>query len=216
MRVATFDVSRIISTVRRHEALLRYARYLLIYNIVIFLWVAIPQLAQVTSLRGLSGLAAGPQWQWDALVLGSLGVTYLVLAHRLWWAYAVIILAQVGFYFFVSSPDKQIFVVSALMAYGVIIMPPMRPLGPLAAELAIMILAFSYMMLVCCLYSAAWAVNGSSVPRCAYGRRPSPFEPLRPSRLLDTLLPGHKSQNVTRAEAALFAFSSVLLSLIHI
>ena len=38
----------------------------------------------------------------------------------------------------------------------------------------------------------------------------SPFEPLRPSRLLDTLLPGHRSQNVTLAEAALFALSSVL------
>ena len=50
MRVETLDISRISTTVRRHEALLRYARYLFISNIAIFLWVAIPQLAQVTSL----------------------------------------------------------------------------------------------------------------------------------------------------------------------
>jgi len=210
MRIATFDISRISTTVRRHEALLRYARYLFIFNIVIFLWVAIPQLWQVTSFRGLTELVAGPAWQWGALVLGSVGTTYFILAHRLWLAYAAIFLTQVVYYFFVSSPDRQIFFVSALMAYGVIVLPPMRPLGPLAAELAIMILAFSYMMLVCCIYSAAWAVNGRRVPRCAYGRRLSPFEPLRPSCLLDTLLPGHRSQNVTLAEAALFALSSVL------
>jgi hypothetical protein len=210
MRVETRDISRISSTVRRHEALLRYARYLFISNMAIFLWVAIPQLAQVTSFRGLSELVAGPAWKWAAIVLGTLGATYFILAHRLWLAYAAIFVAQVGYYFFVSSPDKQIFFVSALMTYGVIVLPPMRPLGPLVAELAIMTLAFSYMMLVCCIYSAAWAVNGSRVPPCAYGRRLSPFEPLRPSRLLDTLLPGHRSQNVTPAEAALFALSSVL------
>ena len=139
MRVEALDISRISTTVRRHEALLRYARYLFIFNIAIFLWVAIPQLAQVTSFRGLSELVAGPAWKWAALVLGSVGATYLILAHRLWWAYAVIFLAQVGYYFFISSPDKQIFFVSASMAYGVIALPPMRPLGPLAAELAIMI-----------------------------------------------------------------------------
>jgi len=155
-------------------------------------------------------LVAGPAWKWAAMVLGSLGATYFILAHRLWLAYAVIFLAQVGYYFFVSSPDKQIFFVSALMTYGVIVLPPMRPLEPLAAELAIMILAFSYMMLICCIYSAAWAVNGRRVPRYAYGRPLSPFEPLRPSRLLDTLLPGHRSQNVTPTEVALFALSSVL------
>ena len=210
MRVETLDISRISTTVRRHEALLRYARYLFIFNIVIFLWVAIPQLSQVTSFRGLTELVVGPAWKWAALVLGSVGATYLILAHRLWWAYAVIFLAQVGYFFFMSSPDKQVFFVSALMAYGVITLPPMRPLGPLATELAIMIIGFSYIMIVYCLYSATWAVNGGRVPPGAYGRRLSPFEPLRPSRLLDTLLPGHRSQNVTLAEAALFALSSVL------
>jgi hypothetical protein len=210
MRVEILDISRISKTVRRHEALLRYVRYLLIFNIAIFLWVAIPQLARVTSFPGLSELMAGPDWKWAAIVLGSLGATYLILAHRLWLAYAVIFLAQVGYYFLVSSPDKQIFFLSAMMTYGVIVLPPMRPLGPLVAELAIMVLAFSYMMLVCCIYSAAWAVSARRVPRCAYGRRLSPFEPFRPSRLLDTLLPGNRSQNVTLAEAALFALSSVL------
>jgi hypothetical protein len=210
MRVEIVDISRISKTVRRREALLRYVRYLLIFNIAIFLWAAIPQLAQVTSFRGLSELMAGPAWTWAALVLGSLVATYFILAHRLWLAYAVIFLAQVGYYFLVSSPDKQIFFLSAVMTYGVIVLPSMRPLGPLVAELAIMVLAFSYMMLVCCIYSAAWAVSGRRVPRCAYGRRLSPFEPLRPSRLLDTLLPGNRSQNVTLTEAALFALSSVL------
>jgi hypothetical protein len=65
-------------------------------------------------------------------------------------------------------------------------------------------------MIVYCLYSATWSVNGGRVPRGAYSRRLSPFEPLRPSRLLDTLLPGHRSQNVTLGEAALFALSSML------
>src|SRR5580692_325298 len=113
MRVEILDISSISKAVRRHEALLRYVRYLLIFNIAIFLWAAIPQLAQVNSFRGLGELMAGPAWQWAAIVLGSLGVTYLILAHRLWLAYAVIFLAQVGYYFLVPSPDKQIFFLSA-------------------------------------------------------------------------------------------------------
>jgi len=124
MRIATFDISRISTTVRRHEALLRYARYLLIFNILIFLWVAIPQLSQGTSFRGLTELVVGQTWQWAALVLGSVGATYLILAHRLCWAYAVIFLAQVGYFFFMPSPDKQVFLVSAFAAYGVITLPP--------------------------------------------------------------------------------------------
>ncbi len=210
MRVATFDISRISTTVRRHEALLRYARYLFIFNIVIFLWVSIRQLPQVTSLRGMTELAMGPAWRWAALVLGSVGATYLILAHRLWWAYAPILLVQVGYFFVTPSPDKQIFRFSALVAYDVIAAPPMRPLVPLAVELAIMNIAFSYIMIVLCLYSAAWTVSAGRVPRGAYGRRMSPFEPLRPSRLLDTLLPGHRSQKVTLGEAAIFALSSLL------
>jgi hypothetical protein len=210
MGIATFDVSRIATTVRRHDAVLRYARYLLIFNIVIFLWAAIGQLTQVTSFQGLAELVLGPEWRFAALVLGSVGATYLILAHRLWWAYAVIFLAQVGYFFFASSPDKPEFFVSALMTYGVVTQPAMRPLGPLATELATMTIVFSYIMIVYCLYSAAWTVNGGRIPRSAYGRRPSPFEPLRPSRLLDTLLPGQKSQNVVFAEATLFALSSVL------
>jgi len=96
------------------------------------------------------------------------------------------------------------------MVIGVITKPPMRPLAPLATELAIMTIVFSYIMLVLCLYSAGWTMNGGRVPRGAYGRRMSIFEPLRPSRLLDTVLPGHPSQKVTPWEAGLFALSSVL------
>ncbi len=209
MRISTLDISGITTTVRRHEALLRYARYLFIFNLAIFLWAVFPQFFQVTSLRGLLELVASPAWKWAALVLGIVGATYLILAHRLWWAYAVIFLAQVGF-FFMPSPDKQIFLVSVIMAYGVITEPRMLPLGPLATELAIMTIGFCYIMIVYCLYSAAWAVNGGRVPRGAYGRRLSALEPLRPSRLLDTLLPGHRSRNVTLWEAALFSLSSGL------
>ena len=209
MRIAMIDISHISTTVRRQEALLRYARYLFIFNIAIFPWVAIPQLSHVTSFRGLAELIAGPAWQWAALVLGSIGATYLILAHRLWPAYAVIFLAQVGYFLVVQSPDKQVFIVSATMTYGVIVLPPMRPIAPLATELAIMTIGFGFIMIVYCLYSATWAVGGGRVPPGAYGRRPSLFEPLRPSRLLDTLLPGHRSQNVTLGEAALFALSSV-------
>jgi hypothetical protein len=207
MRISTVDISGITTTVRRHEALLRYARYLFIYNLVIFLWI--PQLAQVPSFEGLLELVASPTWKWSALVIGSVGASYLILAHRLRWAYAVILLAQVGA-FFMPSPDKVIFRASVLFAIGVITLPPMRPLGPLATELAVMTIVFSYMMVVLCLYSAAWAVSGGRVPPGAYGRRLAPLEPLHPSRLLDTLLPGHRSQNVTLWEAAVFALSSLL------
>src|SRR5258708_16711666 len=154
MRISTLDISGITTTVRRHEALLRYARYLFIFNLVFFLWIAIPQLSQLTSFRGLLELVASPAWQWAALVLGSVGATYLILAHRLWWAYAVIFLAQVGF-FLMPSPDKEILRLSILLTIGVITLPPMHPLAPLATELAIMIIGFSYIMIVYCLYSAA-------------------------------------------------------------
>jgi hypothetical protein len=60
MRISTLDISGITTTVRRHEALLRYARYLFIFNLVFFLWVAIPQLSQPTSFRGLLELVASP------------------------------------------------------------------------------------------------------------------------------------------------------------
>jgi hypothetical protein len=207
MQVSTLDITRTTTAVRRHEALLRYARYLFIYNLAIFVWIAIPQLYRLSSFRELIELAA--TWKFAALVLGSVGASYLILAHRLWLAYAVIIMVQVGI-FFMPSPDKAIFRASVLMVIGVITLPPMRPLGPLATELAIMTVVFSYFMIVLCLYSAGWAVNGRRIPRGAYGRRLSMLDPLRPSRLLDTLLPGHPSQDVTRWEAALFAFSSVL------
>src|SRR5947207_6889599 len=147
MRISTLDISGITTTVRRPGALLRYARYMFIYILVIFVWVAVPQLSQLTSFRGLLELVAGPAWQWSALVLGSVGATYLILAHRLWWAYAVIFVAQVG-YFLMPSPDKEILRLSVLLAIGVITLPPMRPLGPLATELAIMIIGFSYIMIV--------------------------------------------------------------------
>jgi hypothetical protein len=61
--IATFDVSRIAADLRRHDARLRYARYLFIFNIVVFLWVAIPQLWQVTSFRGLTQLVISPARQ---------------------------------------------------------------------------------------------------------------------------------------------------------
>jgi hypothetical protein len=210
MRISTLDISGITTTVRRHEALLRYVRYLFIFNLVIFLWeVAIPQLSHMMPFRGSLELLASPAWKWSVLVLGSVGATYLILAHRLWWAYAIIFLAQVS-YFLTPSPDKEVLRFSVLLAIGVITLPPMRPLGPLATELWVMIIAFSYIMIVYCLYSGTWTVNGGRIPRGAYGRRLSPLEPLRPSHLLDTLLPGHRSQNVTASEAALFAISSVL------
>ena len=49
-----------------------------------------------------------------------------------------------------------------------------------------MTIGFSYIMIVYCLYSATWAVNGGRVPRAAYGRRLSPlshYVPLACSRL---------------------------------
>lgn len=209
MQIATIDISGTTTAVRRHEALLRYARYMLVFNIAIFLSVAIPQLMALRSLAGLYALMSSESWRWSAFVLGSVGATYLILAHRLWWAYAVIFLVQVGF-FFTPSPDKQIFSVAVTMPYGVLTEPRMRPLAPLATELAVMTLGFCYVMIVYCLYSAAWTLKAYRVPHAAYGRRPGLLEPLRPSRLLETLLPGHRSQKVSIFEAALFALSSLL------
>jgi hypothetical protein len=210
MRISTLDISGITTTVRRHEALLRFARYLLLYNLVILLWVVITQLSQMRSFEGLLESIAGLDWKFAALVLGSVGATYLILAHRLWWAYAVIMVATVGYFFYAGSAELALFRASVLFAIGVITMPPMRPLAPVATEVAIMVIGFGYMMIFLCLYSTAWAVSGGRVPPGAYGRRLAPLEPLRPSRLLDTLLPGRRSENVTLWEAAVFALSSLL------
>ena len=210
MRISTLDISGITTTVRRHEALLRFARYLLLYNLVILLWVVITQLSQMRSFEGLLESIAGLDWKFAALVLGSVGASYLILAHRLWWAYAVIMVAQVGYFFFAGSAELAVIRASVLFAFGVITLPPMRPLAPLATEIAIMVICFCYIMIVLCLYSTAWAVSGGRVPPGAYGRRLAPLEPLRPSRLLDTLLPGRRSENVTLWEAAVFALSSLL------
>ena len=210
MQISTLDISGITTTVRRHEALLRFARYLFVYNVVILLWVVITKLSQMPSFDGLLELIAGLDWKFAALVLGSVGASYLILAHRLWWAFAVIMVAQVGYFFYASSAELAVIRASILFAIGVITLPPMRPLAPLATDIAIMVICFCYIMIVLCLYSTAWAVSGGRVPPGAYGRRLAPLEPLRPSRLLDTFLPGHRSENVTLWEAAVFALSSLL------
>ena len=210
MRISTLDISGTTTTVRRHEALLRFARYLFVYNLAIFLWVVITKLSEMPSFEGLLEWLTGPTGKFAALVLGSVGASYLILAHRLWWAYAVIMVAQVGYFFFAGSAELAVIRASVLFAFGVITLPPMRPLAPLATEIAIMVICFCYIMIVLCLYSTAWAVSGGRVPPGAYGRRLAPLEPLRPSRLLDTFLPGHRSENVTLWEAAVFALSSLL------
>ena len=53
MQISTLDISGITTTVRRHEALLRFARYLFVYNVVI-LWLVITKLSQMPSFDGLS------------------------------------------------------------------------------------------------------------------------------------------------------------------
>jgi hypothetical protein len=209
MLISTLDISRITTAVRRHEALLRFVRYLLIYDLAMFLWAVVSQSSKSTSFEELPSLIASLSWGWAFMVLGSLGAAYLLLAHRLWWAYAVILLGQVVL-FLMPSSDKTVLQMSALTAYGVITQPRMRPLAPLATNLAIMTIGFFFVMIICCVYSVAWAANARRVPPAAYGRRLSLFEPLRSTRLLDTLLPGHRSLNVTRWEAALFALSSML------
>jgi hypothetical protein len=210
MRISTLDISGTTTTVRRHEALLRFARYLLVYNLAIISWVVISKLSQMPSFEGLLEWLTGPTWKFAALVLGSVGASYLILAHRLWWAYAVIMLAQVVYFFSAGSAELAVMRASVLFAYGVITLPPMRPPAPLATDIAVMVICFCYIMIVLCLYSAAWVASGGRVPQGAYGRRPTPLEPLRPSRLLDTFLPGHRSQDVTLWEGAVFALSSLL------
>jgi hypothetical protein len=209
MQIATLDITAVTTAVRRHDAILRYARYMLVFNLAIFLGAIAPQLAQVKSTNELVDLVTSPSWQWAGLVLGSVGATYLILAHRLWWVYAIIFAVQVG-YFFAPSPDKQIFWASLTIPYNVLTQTDMRPLAPLATELAIMTIGFCYVMFVYVLYSTAWSLQAHKIPRAAYGKQPSLLEPLYPSRLLETLLPGHKSQSVSPWETALFAAASVL------
>src|SRR5215471_18528099 len=73
--------------------------------------------------------------------------------------------------FYGSSAELAVIRASILFAIGVITLPPMRPLAPLATNIAIMVICFCYIMIVLCLYSTAWAVSGGRVPRGAYGRR---------------------------------------------
>jgi hypothetical protein len=212
MQISTLDISGITTSVRRHQALLRFARSLFVYNLVIFLWVVITKLSQMPSFEGLLQWLTGPTWKFAVLALGTVGASYLILAHRLWWAYAVIMVAQVGYFFFGGAHELAFIRMSVLSAIGVITLPPMRPLAPLAIVGTIMTIVFSYLIIVMCLYSTAWVGSGGRVPPGAYGRRLAPLEPLRPSRLLDFILPGHRSQNVTLWEAAIFSFSSLLFA----
>ena len=80
MQISTLDISGITTTVRRHEALLRFARYLFVYNLVILLWVVITKLSQMPSFEGLLESIAGLDWKFATLVLGSVGASYLILA----------------------------------------------------------------------------------------------------------------------------------------
>src|SRR5262249_5517211 len=136
--------------------------------------------------------------------------SYLILAHRLWWAFAVIMVAQVGYFFYGSSAELAVIRASILFAIGVITLPPCCP--PLRSRpiFASLVSWFCSLCTFFVLSSRAWAVSGGRVPRGAYGRRLAPLEPLRPSRLLDTFLPGHRSENVIIWEATVFALSSLL------
>jgi hypothetical protein len=53
IRISTLGISGITTTVRRQEALPRFARYLFVYNLAIFLWVVITKLFQMPSFRCL-------------------------------------------------------------------------------------------------------------------------------------------------------------------
>ena len=68
MRISTLDISGITTTVRRHEALLRFVRYLLLYNLVILLWVVITELSQMRSFEGLLESIAGLDWKFKRTV----------------------------------------------------------------------------------------------------------------------------------------------------
>ena len=103
MQISTLDISGITTAVRRHEALLRFVRYLLIYNLAMFLWFVVSQFYKLTSFEELLASVTSPSWGY--MVLGIVVPTYLSLAHRLRWAYAVIFLGQVV-YFLMPSPDK--------------------------------------------------------------------------------------------------------------
>lgn len=79
MRISTLDISGITTTVRRHEALLRFARYLLLYNLVILLWVVITQLSQMRSFEGLLESIAGLDWKFAAVCTENLNPDVMVM-----------------------------------------------------------------------------------------------------------------------------------------
>jgi len=209
MPIATLDLTTTTKTVRRHAALERFARYMLIYNLAIFLWSAGQELSAVRTGAQFVEVISQYSWRWAALVLGSVAASYMMLAHRWIWAYGLIFLAQIAF-FFTPSPDKPILLFSVSLPLTIFREPRMLPLAPLATELAVMTIAFVYVMAMFVLYSAAWLVFDRGVPAPAYGPRRALLEPLRPSRLLDTRLAGQRSQRVSVLEASLFALSSLL------
>jgi len=89
-------------------------------------------------------------------------------------------------------------------AYGVITQPLMRPLAPLATELAIMTIGFCYIMIVYCLYSATWARVVERISARRLRSSPVPIEPLRPLACSITLLQVIITE-CHALEAALFA-----------
>ena len=66
MPISTLDISGIPTAVRRHEALLLFVRYLLIYNFAMFLWAVVSQFYKLTSFEELLVLVTSPSWRWAA------------------------------------------------------------------------------------------------------------------------------------------------------
>ena len=79
MPISTLDISRMTTAVRRHEALLRFVRYLLIYNIAMVLWAVVSEFYKLTSFDELLALVTSPSWQWTYTVLG---ILFLYLMYR--------------------------------------------------------------------------------------------------------------------------------------
>jgi hypothetical protein len=209
MRITSLDLSVITAAVRRHEAIERFARYMLIYNGVLFLVAAAPQLARVRAWPDLAALLTSDGWLFAGFVLATVVASYFTLAHRWAWVYALLLLAQIV-QFAQPSPDKHIFVFSVTLPYVIATNPAAFPLLPLATELAVMTATFAYVMAILILYSLAWVARSPWVPAAAYGPRQAFLRPLRLSTLLDTRLAGQRSLPLAWSEALLFALSSLL------
>lgn len=209
MPISSTDIAGIVRTVRRQADLLRYARYMLIYNFSIFAWIVGGWVYAAGVHGDLSNLADPESYKWPLLVVGSVALAYLCLAMRLRWLYALLFLATIGAYL-TTKEDKLILLTAIALPFLMIYDPTYLPLAPLAVRLVAMVAAFVYVMSCFVLFSGTWLWTAGRTPAAAYGSRPSVLSTFAPGHILETRLPGLRLQRTSWLERVLFAIAALL------